>query len=130
MAGHRNFGRLGLRAPLLTPPDDVPFSTRRFVRIAATGEFTFLPFILAEQLQESGADVLVQATSRSPVKIGGAIGQGLCFRDNYGSGVPNYLYNVDRAEPRETWICHETPLGSIDPALVDALGARLVGWAA
>jgi hypothetical protein len=48
----------------------------------------------------------------------------LAFADNYATGVPNFLYNADAEDGRLTIICHETRLGSIDPALIDALDAR------
>jgi hypothetical protein len=99
------------------------------IRIIGTGEFTYPPFLLAERLQQAGRDVVVQATSRSPARLGGAIATTLCFRDNHGAGVPNYLYNADPADGRANWLCHETPERSIDPALVAALGAELVRWA-
>jgi hypothetical protein len=62
------------------------------------------------------------------VCLGGAIERALSFKDNYETSVPNYLYNAGPEDGRETWICHETPAGSIDPVLVEALDARLVGW--
>jgi hypothetical protein len=131
MAAHRNRGRIGLDRPCLELPDRLPPGLGRApLRIVGTGEFTFLPFILAEQLEQAGLDVVVQATSRSPARIGGAIGRALSFADNYRTGVPNYLYNADPDAGRESWICHETPAGSIDPVLVDALGAQLVRWPA
>jgi hypothetical protein len=120
---------LGLRSPTAPAPIDVPVEEGP-IRIIGTGEFTYPPFLLAERLQHSGHDVVVQTTSRSPARLGGAIGSALRFRDNYGTGVPNFLYNVDAGDGRANWICHETPEGSIDPALVVALGAKLVRWAA
>lgn len=127
MTSHVNFGRLGvqarpqgidkLAADLIRDQDD------RFL-IIGTGEFTWPPFLLAHALELAGHDVTMQATSRSPVRLGGAIGSALTFEDNYGTGVPNYLYNARREEGRRVIICHETPVGSIDPALVDALDAE------
>jgi hypothetical protein len=89
-----------------------------------------LPFRLAERLEQAGTDVVVQATSRSPARIAGAISSALTFADNYRTGVPNFLYNADRQDGRATWICHETGAPSIDPALIQALDAELVGWVA
>ncbi len=129
MAAHRNFGRTGIAAPLcpspLTPlpPIDGP------LRIIGTGEFTYLPFRLAESLAAAGHDVVVQATSRSPARLGGAMASKLCFADNYRTGVPNYLYNA-LSDGRANWIAHETGADTIDPALIAALDAKLVGWAA
>ena len=99
---------------------------RSRLRIVGTGEFTYAPFRLAEQMAGQGHDVVVQATSRSPARIGGAIGSALRFEDNYGTGVANYLYNADPADGRVTWVCHETP--GVDPALLAALGATAIRW--
>jgi orotate phosphoribosyltransferase len=126
----QNFGRLGLQEPVATPPANMPAPPSRPLRIVGTGEFTYLPFRLAERLEQAGTDVVMQATSRSPVRIGGAITSALNFADNYRTGVPNFLYNADRLDGRATWICHETGAPSIDPALIQALDAELVGWVA
>lgn len=125
----RNFGRIGLAGPIDTPPASSPDPLDTPLRIVGTGEFTYLPFRLAERLERAGLDVVVQATSRSPARIGGALGTALTFTDNYGTGVPNYLYNASPADDRTSWICHETGGASIDPTLVAALNAQLVGWA-
>ena len=128
LRAHRNRGRLGW---IGEPIDLLDASTPGGpLRIVGTGEFTFPPFLLAEQLETAGHDVVVQATSRSPARLGGVIGHALTFADNYETGVPNYLYNAAAADGRETWVCHETPAGSVDPRLVEALGARLIGWPA
>ncbi|MFK3889764.1 phosphoribosyltransferase domain-containing protein [Sphingomonas sp. NPDC079357] len=128
MPEHRNFGRLGIAAPL-APPAITPLpEVTGPLRIVGTGEFTYLPFRLAERLAAEGADVVVQATSRSPARVGAAMAAKLCFADNYRTGVPNYLYNADPADGRATWIAHETGAATIDPALIAALDAKLIGW--
>lgn len=127
MASHVNFGRLGVQAR----PDKVSSLVdtlqaqpgERFL-IVGTGEFTWPPFLLAQALELAGHEVRMQATSRSPVRIGGAISCSLTFEDNYETGVPNFLYNAQRERGRRVIICHETPIGSIDPALVAALDAQ------
>jgi hypothetical protein len=126
---HRNFGRLGLRAPLAEPFPSCPPTTGP-IRIIGTGEFTHPPFLLAETLEQEGHDVIVQAVSRSPARLGGAIATALRFADNYGTDVPNYLYNVDPADGRANWFGFETGQGSIDPTLVDALDGQLLRWPA
>lgn len=125
---HTNYGRLGLRTTISVPPsDDLPRDSGP-LRIVGTGEFTYLPFLLAERLESAGRDVVVQATSRSPARLGAAMGSKLCFTDNYETGVGNYLYNADTEDGRRTWICHETPPGSVDSALIAALDANVLGW--
>ena len=125
---HANYGRLGLGVPISVPPrGNVPNGSGP-LRIVGTGEFTYLPFLLAEQLEGMGRDVVVQATSRSPARLGAAMASKLRFKDNYGTGVANYLYNADVGEGRRTWICHETPPGSVDRDLIAALDADVLGW--
>jgi hypothetical protein len=127
LPGAGPFGRLGVTEPApfrLPDPHDLP--PRGAVRIVGTGEFIYPPFLLAERLERAGHDVVVQATTRSPVHLGGAIRHSLAFGDNYGSGIGNFLYNADPAEERLSLVCHETPPGSVDPALVAALRARTV----
>jgi len=115
-----DFGRLGATGPFALP-DPPALAPGEKLRIVGTGEFTYPPFLLAERLEQEGHDVVVQAASRSPVRVGGPIATALAFRDNYGAGVPNYLYNA--AGGRRTIVCHETPPGSVDPELIAALGA-------
>jgi len=128
MDRHVNHGRLGLRTPVATPPATPLPPGDGPLRIVGTGEFTYLPFRLAERLEATGRDVVVQATSRSPARLGAAMTAALRFHDNYATGVANFLYNADPGDGRETWICHETPAGSVDPVLVDAFAAKLIGW--
>jgi hypothetical protein len=130
MDAHRNFGRLGLSSSLATAPNTALPPIDGPLRIVGTGEFTYLPFRLAERLAEEGHDVVMQATSRSPACVGHALAHKLRFNDNYGTGVPNYLYNANLADGRTNWIAHETGARTIDPALVTALQARLIGWSA
>lgn len=128
MTQHVNHGRVGLRTPVDTLPATALPESGRALRIVGTGEFTYLPFRLAERLEQAGRDVVVQATSRSPARLGAAMAHKLAFADNYETGVQNYLYNADPSDDRETWLCHETPEGSIDPALIAALDAKVLGW--
>lgn len=121
------FGRLGASEAIPFDIPDIPSLKPPLpVRVIGTGEFTYPPFLLAERLELEGRDVVVQATSRSPAHLGGAIASALRFRDNYGTAIPNFLYNAEAADGRLSLICHETPPGSIDPALMAALGARVL----
>lgn len=122
-----NWGRLGWSGEPLPLPQ-VALPSGRAVSVIGTGEFTYPPFLLAEQLEQAGHDVVVQSTSRSPALIGGAIRHSLTFADNYDTGLPNFLYNADPAARRESLICHETPAQGIDPALVSALSATCISF--
>lgn len=120
------FGRLGIAEPAgfgLPDLGGLALPPASALRVVGTGEFTYPPFLLAERLEQAGHDVVVQATTRSPIRPGATIGHALTFADNYGSGIGNFLYNADPAEARLALICHETPPGTVDPALVSALRA-------
>lgn len=124
---HVNYGRLGAQGrPPVVPAllQALPRRTSDRFLVLGTGEFTWPPFLLAQALEQEGHDVVMQATSRSPIRLGGAIECALTFRDNYATGVPNYLYNVRPEAGRRVILCHETPVGSIDPDLVQALDAE------
>jgi len=124
-----NHGRRGVRRD---PFDPVPAADRLAPRagertlVLGSGEFVWAPFRLAEELEARGADVWCQATTRSPVMVGHAVASALVFRDNYGDGIENYLYNAaDRGYAR-VLLCQETPPGSEDASLVAALSAEVV----
>jgi hypothetical protein len=53
-----------------------------------------------------------------------AIGCRIEHTDNYGDGIVNFLYNARRSDYNRVILCHETPAGSVDQTLVDALGAE------
>jgi hypothetical protein len=131
MTRHHNFGRLGRadvadEGDVLTGHLTLPRGSN--VRVLGTGEFTYPSFRIAERLEAMGHDVVVQSTTRSPVQMGDIICHKLTFADNYGTGVPNYVYNVDPAEPCLTVICHETPPDSVDPELVTLLNAQVLAF--
>ncbi len=67
----------------------------RSLTIIGTGEYAYAPFRMALAWEEAGHDVLFQSTTRSPILVGDAIASRREFLDNYGDGLPNYLYNLD-----------------------------------
>lgn len=64
------------------------------VLVLGQGEFGFQPLRLAEKLEEQGALAHVQASTRSPILLGGAIQHSRCFPALSGEGHDEYLYNV------------------------------------
>jgi len=96
------------------------------ILVVGTGEFVWRPFLLAERLENSGAEVYFSSTTRSPVSPGHAIQHTLSFPDNYGLGIPNFLYNVRPGEYDRVLICTETPHESVPAELVNALNAEVV----
>lgn len=128
-AGHwpftysEDWGRLGvtqhkstLKAPDYIQPGDK-------VLVVGTGEYVWRPFLMAEQLEMMGVDVKFGSTTRSPIAVGHSIKCALTFSDNYGLGIPNFLYNVDPTEYDHILVCAETPAESLDRKLMNALGA-------
>jgi hypothetical protein len=96
------------------------------ILVLGTGEFMHLPFLLGLCLEQLGHAVWVQSTTRSPILTWGAIHHAHSFSDNYGEGVPNYLYNVTPGLYDEIFICHETQENDELRALAKMLGARLI----
>lgn len=124
-----NHGRLGVRRDPCAPAelaDRLGLRAGQNALILGSGEFVWAPFRLAEELEARGMDAWCQATTRSPIMLGHAIGSVLTFRDNYGDGIPNYLYNVRGRRYERVVLCLETPAHSADPELVAALGADIV----
>lgn len=96
------------------------------VLVIGTSEFVWRPFLLAERLERAGADVHFSSTSRSPIALGHAIGHALSFADNYGLGIPNFLYNVSPGQFDRVLICSETPEQAVSAALIESLSAEVI----
>jgi hypothetical protein len=124
------FGRLGINRCMQLQGDlperlmsDIKPSER--VLVLGTGEFMHMAFLLGLGLEHLGADVVVQSTTRSPILQWGAVEHTLCFPDNYGEGVENYIYNVAPGQYQHVFICHETPPNAALYQLANALNGRL-----
>jgi hypothetical protein len=98
------------------------------ILVLGTGEFVHPPFRLASALERLGADVRVQATTRSPVMVGHAVRCALQLADNDGDGAPNWIYNVRREDYDRILVCHRTPPETVDPVLLAELGVRAVAF--
>ncbi|MDG5496035.1 MULTISPECIES: phosphoribosyltransferase domain-containing protein [Azospirillaceae] len=124
-----NYGRFGIRKDPCTPAeiaDNLALRTGERALVLGTGEFVWAPFRLAELLEARGVDAWCQATTRSPIMVGHAIANALTFRDNYGDGIQNYLYNAIGCGYDRVVLCLETPAHSADPELAAALSADIV----
>ncbi|MVN87572.1 hypothetical protein GO986_12425 [Deinococcus sp. HMF7620] len=88
--------------------------------VLGTGEHQYPAFALAQHLSPQVASVVFSATTRSPVLPGLAMRHKLTFTDNYGDGMPNYLYNVDPAEYSDILVVHEP--GCEVPEVLGLLG--------
>jgi hypothetical protein len=124
------FGRLGLTSPIEI---DSGIARRLGVRrnqrvlVLGTGEHSYVPFLIAEQLEREGCEAYCQATSRSPLMEHGPVRYMRTYRDNYGDGIENYLYNVDAGDYDRVIICTETHAHMLDPDLVSDLNAQVLG---
>jgi hypothetical protein len=91
-----------------------------------TSEFVYPPFQLAQRLAQLGAEVKVQATTRSPILEGLDIKGVLEFPDAYGDGIPNFLYGVRPGLYDRILVCYETPPETAQSDLLTALNAEPV----
>ncbi|MCF7996105.1 MAG: phosphoribosyltransferase family protein [Chromatiaceae bacterium] len=105
--------------------DDLPLEAPLLV--LGTGELMHPAFRIGRALELEGRNVRVQSTTRSPILCGADISQRLVFKDNYGEGIPNYLYNVDPNAYARIILCHETPSDSLMDVRAQ-LGARCVPY--
>ncbi|MCA8066244.1 phosphoribosyltransferase domain-containing protein [Burkholderia sp. AU38729] len=126
LSPRNDWGRLGVREVDDTLAPDVQVRPGEKVIVVGTGEFVWRPFLLAERLERAGADVHFSSTTRSPIALGHAIEHALSFPDNYGLGIPNFLYNVKPGQFDRILICTETPAQALPVELVDALNAEVI----
>lgn len=77
------------------------------VRVVGDGEYLYAPFRFAECLEQRGFEVTFQSTTRSPIHLGHAIKAKTTFKDHYGEGLDNHVYNLPLAEGVQTVLCTE-----------------------
>jgi len=117
-----DWGRLGVRQHPLTPlAQRLAVTAGERILVLGTGEFVWPPYLLAEYLEQQGAQVHFGAATRSPIALGHSIHYRYCFRDNYGQGVANYLYNVVPTDYDRILLCSEPPARLLDNALLTAI---------
>ncbi|MDX8000992.1 adenine/guanine phosphoribosyltransferase [Xenorhabdus sp. Reich] len=119
--GQQNWGRLGLDEIQCDIGTDIHVKSGEKVLVLGSGEFVWQPFLLAERLEQEGALVMFSSTTRSPISCGHAIQSVMAFTDNYGLGIPNFIYNVAHQKFDRILLCLETPKMSVDPALIAQL---------
>lgn len=99
---------------------------QRPLLVLGTGEFMHPAYLLAQALAARGIDCRVQSTTRSPILVGADIHSRLELPDPYREGIPNYLYNLRRADYAAVLVVHETPRNAELAALCTALQAHAV----
>lgn len=123
---YKDWGRLGRIKDINNIGHKIKVNLNDRILIIGTNEFVWKPFLLAEQLEKDGANVLFCSTTRSPIELGLSIKNSLSFKDNYGLGITNFLYNVNTDNFDRIIIYTETPIESVDPNLISALGAEVI----
>ncbi|ELU2241213.1 phosphoribosyltransferase domain-containing protein [Pseudomonas aeruginosa] len=126
LSADKDWGRLGVRRVDDTLAPDIRVHPNEKVIVVGTSEFVWRPFLLAERLERAGVDVHFSSTTRSPIALGHAIEHALSFSDNYGLGIPNFLYNVKPVQFDRVLICSETPEQAAPAELVAALNAEVI----
>lgn len=121
ITGKQSWGRLGMSISARDLGTKITVSAGEKVLVLGSGEFVWEPLLLAERLEQRGAVVKFSSTTRSPISIGYAIESAIVFTDNYGLGIPNFVYNVAHQQFDRILLCVETPAASVDPLLLDAL---------
>ncbi len=126
LSAERDWGRLGTFSVEDSLAPELQVHPEERVLVIGTGEFVWRPFLLAERLERAGANVMFSSTTRSPIAQGHSIQHVLSFTDNYGLGMPNYLYNVRPGQFDRVLICSETPALAVSSELKDALQAEVI----
>ena len=91
------------------------------ILVLGSGEFSWIPFLIAEQLEQQGAEVYYSSTTRSPIKQGHAVESICAFKDNYGLNINNYAYNVKHQQFDRVLLVIETAQDSVDPVLFEQI---------
>lgn len=91
------------------------------VLVLGSGEFTWIPFLMAEQLEKQGVEVYFSSTTRSPIMQGQSIESICLFKDNYGLNMNNYAYNVKHQQFDRVFVIIETAKDSVDPLLFEQI---------
>ncbi|TCM66461.1 phosphoribosyltransferase-like predicted ribonucleoside biosynthesis protein [Acinetobacter calcoaceticus] len=105
---------------LLPHLNSKPSATQK-VLVLGSGEYAWMPFLMAEQLEQQGIEVYFSSTTRSPIMQGHAIHSICSFQDNYGLGMQNYAYNVKHQAFDQVFLVIETSKHSVDPSLFEQI---------
>ncbi|WP_436659818.1 phosphoribosyltransferase domain-containing protein [Acinetobacter sp. P1(2025)] len=87
------------------------------IHVLGSGEYLWIPFLIAENLEKQGANVVFSSTTRSPIQVGECIQHKLEFADNYGMGMRNYAYNVNPDAYDRLILIVETDVDQVDDSL-------------
>jgi len=121
-----DWGRLGVINHRHTLTNKISVKANEKILVLGTSEYVWRSFLLAEDLEQQGADVHFASTTRSPIAIGHAIKTARAFSDNYGLGIANFSYNVLPEQYDRIVICTETPASMVDQQLLNELKAQVI----
>ena len=88
------------------------------LHVIGIGELHFPAFLLAEALVDEGYDVVVQASTRSPIRVGQAISAAFELPDPHGTKIPSFLYNLDQTSRRRRIVCSESDSDGLVAGLI------------
>lgn len=105
-----NFGRFGIKSTNVDYSKLIEISDLKDkkVLVIGTSEFMYQSYLLSLYLEENGVDSYVQSTTRSPINIDNDILSRINFKDNYGEGIDNFIYNVIDKKYDKIFILYET----------------------
>ena len=121
IARRQDWGRLGMLESQAALGAALTTERGEKILVLGSGEFVWQPFLLAERLEQAQADVRFGSLTRSPIAQGMAIASAITFTDNYGLGMPNFVYNVAHQRFDRVIVCVETPIDSVCPTLLSQL---------
>lgn len=90
--------------------------------VIGSGEHVWQPFLYAEAQANTGRDVGLICTTRSPILPGPVIAHKITFPDHFGIGLDMYLHNVDPEAWDDIILFTETGSEGVHPKLRAALG--------
>lgn len=117
----QTFGRIPVKLPTNSWIKLRPKFTGERILVIGTCEYAWPPFLAALSLEQQGAMVKFSSTTRSPILEGLSITTKISFDDNYGLGMPNFIYNIQPEQYDRILIIAETSHQSIDPQLIALL---------
>lgn len=121
----QDWGRLGSFVSVDSLIPNLEVAPGENVLVVGTGEYVLPPFWLAERLENKGVNALFVTATPTPFALGNAIKSTATFADNYGEGIPHFLYNVSPGDYDRIILCAETPAPSAEH-LAGMLNAELV----
>lgn len=90
-----DLGRIAIKMPVSVSSEMLQANRTEAGRrlVVGTGEHLYQPFLIAEQLEKQGIDVLFQSTTRSPILMGDGIRRKMVLPKE---DKLNYIYNLPK----------------------------------